>query len=58
MKRKRPDFVERRRPLLEQNLIGGEARGRLAARRKGCLPLLTLLAVGIAIAAASGSGLH
>jgi hypothetical protein len=57
MKRKRPDFVERRRPLLEHNLIG-EARGRRAARRKGCLPFLTLLTLGIAIAAASGSGLH
>jgi hypothetical protein len=57
MKRKRPEFVERRRPLLEHNLIG-EARGRLAARRRGCLPFLTLLTLGFAIAVASGSGLH
>ena len=57
MKRKRPEFVERRRPLLEHNLIG-EARGRLASRRKGCLPFLSLLTLGIAIAVASGSGLH
>jgi hypothetical protein len=41
MKRKRPEIVERRRTQVEPNLVA-EPKGRLAARRRGCLPFLTL----------------
>ena len=57
MTRKRQESVERRRPLLEMNLIG-ESKSRSAGRRKGCLPFTTIVVVGVAVAAAVAAGLH
>ena len=57
MKRKRPEIIERRRPLLDMNLIA-ETKGRLATRKRGCLPFLTVLSIGFAVATTVGLGLH
>jgi hypothetical protein len=57
MKRKRPDFVERRRHLVEQNLIA-EPKGRLAGRRKGCLPFLPFVLLLAAALVPLGAGLR
>jgi hypothetical protein len=46
MKRRRVERVERRRPPVELNLIGGEAKKRSAAGSRGCLPLLSRLFLG------------
>jgi hypothetical protein len=47
---KRQERVERRRSLIELNLIGEKARS--GARRKGCLPFATLAIVLAATLAA------
>jgi hypothetical protein len=57
MKRKRPDFVERRRHLVEQNLIA-EPKGRLAGRRRGCLPFLPFVLLLAAALVPLGAGLR
>ena len=60
MKRKRAERPERRRPLIEINLTG-EARGRGAARRRGCLPFLSSSLRTLAASAGlllMGLGLH
>lgn len=57
MKRKSPDFVERRRQLVELNLIA-EPKGRLAARRKGCLSFLPFALPLAAALVALGAGLR
>ncbi len=57
MKKKGPERVERRRPLVEINLIG-EPRARSAMlKRRGCALFGTSLAV-LAIAGAAFLGLH
>lgn len=53
MKRRRVEVQERRRPLVEINLLG-QAKGRAAAASRGCLSLLgrsMFVVVGIAIVA-------
>lgn len=57
MKRKRQEILERRRPLIELNLIA-EPRGILAARRRGCLQLLTPALLGLTALLALGTGLR
>lgn len=62
MKRRRQQQqqVERRRPLIEMNLMA-EDGSRLVARRRGCLPFLTPVLVSLAVAAgmlAVFHGLH
>jgi hypothetical protein len=47
---KRPERVERRRSLIELNLIGEKAKS--GSRRKGCVPFATLAIVLVAILAA------
>jgi hypothetical protein len=57
MKRKVPERVERRRPLVEINLIG-EPRARSARlKRRGCALFGTSVAL-MAIAVAAFLGLH
>jgi hypothetical protein len=52
VKQKRPDRVDRRRNLVEINLISERTRARSHVSRLGCLPFaVTLLAVGSALAA-------
>jgi hypothetical protein len=46
MKRRRVERVERRRPPVELNLIGGEAKKRSVTGPRGCLPLLGRLFLG------------
>ena len=57
MKGKRLERVERRRSLVEMNLIGAEGRVRSAIRRKGCslLPSSLLILAGLV---AAGLGLR
>ena len=57
MKRKRPERVERRRPLVEINLAA-ETKSRSASiARRGCALFATLAGV-LAISAAAFLGLH
>ncbi len=55
MKQKRAERVERRRVLVEINLIGGRAKER--ARRRGCMPFAVLV-VALAMGALLAAGLH
>ena len=51
MKRRRVEVQERRRPVVEINLLA-QAKGRAAAASRGCLSLLgrsTLVVVALAI---------
>jgi hypothetical protein len=59
MKQKRVERIERRRPLVEVNLVSeGGARPSIARRSRGCLSFLTPgLLVGAALVA-HVSGLH
>ncbi len=45
MKQKRQERVERRRPLIEMNLIGEQPRPRATRKRAGCLRWLPVLVV-------------
>ena len=55
MKQKRPERVERRRPMVEMNLISERAKARQNRRRVGCIPPLGLIAaVGLVDAIAAG----
>jgi uncharacterized OsmC-like protein len=58
VKQKRPERVERRRRLVEINLIAERAkRAREGASRRGCLPWSVLL-IALASCAAIAAGLH
>lgn len=46
MKRRAVERVERRRPMVEMNLVG-EPRPRLSLPRKGCLSFLTPVLAGL-----------
>ena len=47
MKRRDVQRVERRRPMVEMNLVA-ETRPRLSLPRKGCLSFLTPALIGLA----------
>jgi hypothetical protein len=47
MKRKQVDRVERRRPQVEPNLIGGN-KSRSVPGARGCLPFLSSFVFGLA----------
>jgi hypothetical protein len=58
MKQKRIERVERRRPLVEINLISeGGVRQSIAQRGRGCLPFLTPGLLILAALGAHGLGL-
>lgn len=58
MKQKRPERVERRRTLVEINLIAERAkRARDGAAKRGCLPWFVLV-MALASCAAIAAGLH
>ena len=57
MKQRRIERVERRRPLVELNLIA-ESKPRLAVPRAGCLGFLTRGLLLLAVLAAIGAGLR
>lgn len=57
MKRRRIEHEEKRRPLVEMNLID-EARPRLGVSRKGCLSFLTPVMLGVAALLIFGLGLR
>jgi hypothetical protein len=52
MRQKRPDRVDRRRSLVEMNLISERKKARSSVSRRGCVPFaVLLLAVGSALTA-------
>jgi len=57
LKQRRVERVERRRPLVELNLIA-ESKPRLAVPRAGCLGFLTRGLLLLAVLAAIGAGLR
>ena len=58
MKQKRPERVERRRTLVEINLIGERAkRAKEGVARRGCMPW-AILVVALYSAATLAAGLH
>jgi hypothetical protein len=58
MKQKRPERVERRRRLVELNLISeGGARQSIAQRGRGCLSFLSSSLLTVAALAAHALGL-
>jgi hypothetical protein len=58
MKPKRPERVERRRPLVEMNLLSERTKGRLAGRRRGCINPFAFLVLVLAAVLADWFGLH
>jgi hypothetical protein len=51
MKQKRPDRVDRRRNLVEMNLISERTKVRSIVSRRGCIPFAALLVAASALAA-------
>ena len=51
MRRKRTEQAERRRPLIELNLIS-EGKGKKAVRRRGCVSFLGVLGIPLGALAA------
>jgi hypothetical protein len=58
MKQRRPERVERRRPVVEFNLVSQGGATRPSARRRGCLPFLTPGVLVLAPLLAHVLGLH
>lgn len=56
MKRRRVEQTERRRPLVEMNLVG-EAKTRSAAASRGCAALLGRVLGGVLVAMTVWQGL-
>ena len=57
MKRRAVERVERRRPMVEMNLVG-EPKPRLSLPRKGCLSFLTPVLLGLAALLIEEAGLR
>jgi hypothetical protein len=57
MKQRRSDRVERRRPIVEINLVG-ENKSHASSRRRGCLSFLTPVLVALAVLLAAVLGLR
>jgi hypothetical protein len=58
MKRRKVEHVEKRRPLVELNLLADPKGNRLSAGRKGCLSFLTPILIGVVALVIVVSGLH
>jgi len=58
VKQKRPERVERRRPLVEINLIAQRTKARQNARRIGCIPPFGMLVIAVGFVAANAAGLR
>lgn len=57
MKQRQPGRVERRRSLVELNLIADRVKDRARPRRRGCLPF-TMLGLVLAVTLTAVMGLH
>jgi hypothetical protein len=58
MKRRRPERVDRRRTLIELNLISETKPPRLAIRRRGCFATSAIFLLALSGLVASTLGLH
>jgi hypothetical protein len=58
VKQRRLERVERRRPLVEFNLISADASRPTSRRRRGCLPVGGAILLMVATFAALALGLH
>jgi hypothetical protein len=58
MKRRKVEHVEKRRPLVELNLLADPKASRLSVSRKGCASFLTPVLLGLVAFAIVVSGLH